>query len=231
MFDFETEVRKWRGEVARSNTLTIDQIEELEDHVRTVYEEHLLSNFPTDVAWQRARGSLGAPEQLSAEYKKNEGGSWFSWVRVGWAAFVVSFFLPATRIYWDFTKFEMYSGVAHFFDVEARGEGIIGLHAFLIAMSGDAGAVGVLSGLTNVLMLATFFRIGRAGYGRLRIITGALVASSALNFWWLLPATSAGLLDIGYFVWTGSFALVTAGLTKRLLAMRSGRAAATWAKV
>ena len=210
MFDVDGVIRSWRRELAAKRSFSRDQLDELEDHVRSTYRSLVEAGARPAEAWASARRDPGTAAELSEEFRKVEGAAWRRVMKLGWALFAVSFFLPVHRFGLPFSGLE-WSTLA--FDLP-RGA-LPGIEAFLVAITGEGGAVGVASALTNALMLATLWRIGERG--RTTIIALAIMMSLSvfLNVWWMQVVDAISDLRVGYYAWLGSFGLVSAGLLMR----------------
>lgn len=209
MFDVEAAVRAWRVGFAEARSFSTGDLDELEDHLRGAYEVELYLDprlAPAE-AFERARAGLGAPADLSGEFAKVEGKAWHRLLTAGWVMFALSWFLPVHRMGIRFTDFNV------------KGLLLPGVEALWVALTNGGGPAGVLSGLTNLLMAATFWRIRDAGRNRVAALAGLLLASVALNLWWLVQVDQPGDLLAGYYAWTASFGVVGAGLALRARAM------------
>jgi len=197
MFDLDVAVRAWRNELATKRSFSVFDLEELEDHLRAGYEVELHLNPGLDpaVAFSCARENLGSPSDLSAEFAKVEKKAWRGVLVAGWVLFVVSFFLPV-----------------HEFCAS-------GFEAFWLAATGEAGAVGVLSALTNLLMPLTLWRLSHTSRSGMRARAEVLVLSVLLNLWWLTFPDHVSELMVGYFAWMASFGLAGTGLLMRARAL------------
>jgi hypothetical protein len=103
MFELETAIRTWRDGLARQQTLTKDDLDELEDHFRTTYGELVEIGIAPDQAVSLARKALGEPRDLATEFRKNDDPWWRLFIRAGWVMFAVSFVLPVHA--WGITVF------------------------------------------------------------------------------------------------------------------------------
>ena len=213
MFDPEVALREWR-QTARGYSLSTNELDELEDHLHSTYLAHQTSATSPAEAFGIALRALGTAEQVSSEYRKVRSHTWIRLLKAGWAAFAVAFLLPVV------------DGGITLLDPEL-GEGLLpGFQAFRFAVTGEEGAVGVLSALTNVLMLATMWRATALGRQRAVLLGVALSAAALLNGWWLTVADPIAELRVGYYVWWSSFGFVSAAVLLRARA-HLGRAAET----
>jgi hypothetical protein len=94
-----------------------------------------------------------------------------------------------------------------------------GIQALILALDGSGGAIGVATGLTNLFMLATFWRISDGGRGRIRLLALLLTLGAALNLSWFVLSDNRWDLYAGYYAWVSSFGLVGAGLWRRAYAL------------
>lgn len=209
MFDLDEAVGDWRRTFARARSFSRWDLDELEDHLRAAYEVELV--LDPDLEPERAFGyavaTLGTPTELSVEFAKVEGRGWRRLVRVGWLVFAISFFLPVAR-------YGITLGDADF------QEGLLpGIQALLLAFGGWGGAIGVLSGLTNLLMGATLWRISDAGPKRTRLLAWLMTLGAVLNTCWLVLTDDRSGLFVGYYAWLASFGAVASGLWMRARAL------------
>jgi len=212
VFEIDSAVQTWRTQLARQQTLTRDDLDELEDHFRATVAELIDTGIAPDQAVVLARNALGEPEPLAVEYRKNDNPWWRRFARVGWAMFAASFILPVHT--WGITIFNT-----------TFGDGAVpGVQAFLIALQGEGGPVGVASALTNVIMLATMWRISRRGVGGILGATVLFAVSMLLNGWWLFQVGHVSELMIGYYAWWASFGVVGTGLALRARALLARQA-------
>ncbi len=214
MFDLESAIGAWRDRLARAGGLTRAQLDELEDHLRTECETLVARGVEGSEAWARARDRVGAAEALAAEFRKVESTAWRRTLRFGWAIFVLAYFLPVHEYGISLLDFDLQEGL------------LPGFQALLVAVGGDAGIVGVLSGLTNLLMLASMWRIGDRSLRTVSALAGAAAAAALLNTWWLVTADTLTELRVGYFLWWGSFGVVAVGLALRAFALAARAKAA-----
>ncbi len=202
MFDLDAAVRAWKEALASERSLAGADLDELEDHVRCKVETLMSRGVDEERAWTAARDTIGAPEELSAEFRKVGGGAWRMLVRVGWVLFAAAFFLPVHRY-----------GLSHV-DLKVDSGVLPGIEAFLVALkSGPAGAV---SALTNFVMLLTMWRISARGRPWVLALTLTMWAATCLNAWWMVDADPITDLRLGYFLWWTSFGVVSTGLALRV---------------
>lgn len=205
MFDLDGAVREWRRGFARERAFTTCDLDELEDHLRAAYEVELDLNpalAPRD-AFHYARTLMGSSEVLSAEFEKVEGRAWRRLLTAGWVVFAISFFLPVARDGITLGQLDV-------------GEGLLpGVQALLLAMAGWGGAVGVASGLTNLVMAATWWRVSDAGRGRIRLLAWLATLAATINLCWFFLGDYHPDLLAGYYAWLSSFGITAAGLWTR----------------
>ena len=113
----------------------------------------------------------------------------------GWALFVISFFAPVVR---DGTTL-------------AKG-GIPGWEAMSLALGGRGGSWGIVSGLTNLLMLGTVIVLRREIRGIVFGFAVLVIVATLLNGYWFFAVDSRGDLLLGYYLWWTSFAVLSVGL-------------------
>ena len=218
MFEIDSAVQTWRTQLAHQQTLTRDDLDELEDHFRATVTELIDTGIAPDQAVVLARNALGEPEPLAVEYRKNDNPWWRRFVHAGWAMFAASFILPVHT--WGITIFNT-----------TFGDGAVpGVQAFLIALQGEGGVVGIVSALTNIVMLTTFWRIARRGRRGIVAAAGLMAGAAILNGWWLFQVSTISELQIGYYMWWASYGAVASGLAlrARALAKRAAPAIASW---
>lgn len=114
---------------------------------------------------------------------------------LGWVAFATSWFLPVH----EFSR--------------TISEGVVpGWEVAVDVLSGEGGALGVLSGLTNFLMLLTIPVAVFASRKGKRVLALACFVACLLNAtWWIRHSHDAGFMA-GYYLWTVSFLVVGVGL-------------------
>ena len=205
MFELDRAVADWRRTFAKERSFSRYDIDELEDHLRAAFEVEL--TLDPALAPERAFGyaceTLGSPGAISEEFDKVGGRVWRRLLTVGWLVFATSFFLP----------------VAHYGITLGQGnfqQGFLpGIQALLLALGGSGGAIGVLSGLTNLFMLATFWRISDAGRPRIRLLAWLMTLGAVLNLCWFVLMDDPSELFVGYYAWLTSFAVVGSGMWMR----------------
>jgi len=205
MFEMEAAVREWRRGFATERGFSRHDLDELEDHLRAAYEVELVLNpaLAPEHAFRGACETLGSATALSKEFAKVGGRGWRRLLKAGWLLFAVSFFLPVAR-------YGITLGSGSFED------GLLpGIQALLIAMSGAGGVLGVLSGLTNLVMGASFWRIEDANRLRTRVLASLATLAAVLNLCWLVLGDDPSGLYAGYFTWLASFGVVGTGLWLR----------------
>ncbi len=208
MFDLDRAVLSWRWSFARERSFSTDDLDELEDHLRAAYdlELELSPGLAPARAFTHACESLGQAETLSAEFAKVGGRWWRRLLRVGRVAYGVSFLLPVVRNGITLAGMNIHDG------------GLPGIQAFLVALeSGDA--VAVASALTNVAMLASFWRMGDARRRRVWLLSLLLGLSAVLNLSWFWMVSPPSDLFAGYYVWLASFGVTSVGLALRARAL------------
>ncbi len=173
-------------------------------------------------------------------------GNWRRLLLAGWAMFAVSFVLPATAVPPLFrpppppppppevTEAPDAEPVqptdADEPDEPAERPVIRGWEAavfailLVTAMSSVGDLAAVLSGLSNILILLTFLKLGGVRPPESRWLVRLVGGAALLNLYWALSALSewphfwqdgTSPLDIGYWVWAASFICVAAALLLR----------------
>ncbi|NNE36172.1 MAG: hypothetical protein HKN13_13105 [Rhodothermales bacterium] len=199
MFDLDSAVNGWRNDLAREGALSNRDLDELEDHLHSSYESLVESGCEADFAFEQACQDVGAVAELADEFGKIEEKTWRQVIVGGLALYVVSFFLPVYR-----------------FGIKLFGDGvddIPGFEAFFYAISGELGFLGIVSALTNFLMVAALLKLSRFDRTTILSLAGVVIAAAFLNLWWMTEGF-ADLL-IGYYAWWASFASVATGLVLR----------------
>lgn len=196
MDDLEKAIRLWRRRIAREAVLSRQDLEELEDHLRSSVAVRLTAGDSAQEALATARQELGAAHDLAVEYRKVEPKGWRNWVYAGLAVFVVSFFLPATE------------------GLLGNSSSFRGIEAFLWALDWEEGnGLGLLSALTNLLLPLALWRVWRRDDEGIHGLAGIIAAAAFLNLWWLTQIEPVSDLMIGYFAWVSSFCLTATGLS------------------
>ncbi len=137
-------------------------------------------------------------------------------VFVAWALFAASFVMPA------YTEGQLFPPPPGADDSAASTEGDAqpGWNAFVMALVGTGGRIGMASALTNLLMLASLATL-RTKWSMGRLVGGQwlpLVLGGAglfnLVYWpmWVAEETVVASLLVGYWVWAASFLGVAVGL-------------------
>ncbi len=209
MFDLDQAIRAWRHALASERALSATQLDELEDHLRSAYQSLMAGGLPPRDAWVRARESLGTPEELSAEFRKIDGLAWRRLIRIGWVMFALSFILPAHRY-----------GMT-LFNLDIGGGVLPGFQAFVFAVAGEAGAFGVASALTNIVMALTMWRVADHGRSSITALAAIMTAATLVNGWWIHGVDRLADLRMGYYVWLAAFGFVTTGLVLRARTLAS----------
>ena len=209
MFDLDDAVRQWRREFKRERAFSTRDLDELEDHLRAAYEVelHLDPGLAPARAFAGACEVLGAPGTLSGEFAKVEGKAWRRLLRLGWVAYAVAYFLPVARYGITLGQGDFHEGL------------LPGIEALWLALTGAGGVVGILSALTNAIMLATFWKVADAGKSRTWLLTVLMLSATVLNLCWLVIVDTPADLFAGYYTWLASFGLVGAGLALRARAL------------
>lgn len=229
MFEFETEVGRWRRKVERGSSLSPREVDELEDHLRARFDLELgmtPERSPSRV-FNTVCDELGEAAALSKEFAKAGRRRWRPVLLGAWAMFATSFFLPLSRTVW----------------VEAGS-----LHPDLAALAGpqtpyeflrvlitvgmtDAvlavwlGAAVVLPNLPLLMTLPTLLGSRRPDRRWLRWVLGGmgvvlpglgmLRVFSPAPFPYEEAAVALQYPGAGYWLWSGSFAFAAAALWLR----------------
>ncbi len=97
MFDLNDHIRKWRSNLARSQTLETSDIDELESHLREEIEQLVASKLSHEEAFLVARHRLGDAASLAEEFAKINGSVLWR-KRLFWAAVGLLGYIVATHI-------------------------------------------------------------------------------------------------------------------------------------
>ncbi len=185
--------------------MSATELDELEDHLCSTYHAHLERGTAPGHAFATALRALGSVEQVSSEYRKVRSTTWLRLLKSSWAVFAVAFLLPVA------------DGGITLLDPDL-GEGLLpGFQAIRVAL--EEGGWSTFSALTNLMMLATMWRV--SGLGRRPIFALGMVAlaSALLNGWWLTEMDPISDLRAGYYMWWASFGLASTGLLMRARAL------------
>lgn len=200
MFELESALREWR-KTGQRYSLTATDLDELEDHLYSSYLVQVDRGIVPAEAFAKALRALGSVEQVSSEYRKVRSTTWLRLLKASWAAFALAFFLPVVE------------GGITLSDPNLR-EGILpGLQAIRAAWAD--GGWSTFSALTNVVMLATMWRVSALGRSRTTVLAAVAVASVFLNGLWLTELNALSELRPGYYLWWTSFGLASGGLLLR----------------
>lgn len=127
----------------------------------------------------------------------------------GWALFVISFFLPAVIIIESETP-----------GWKAAYAGIV-MGPFFIADRTEPWIVlWIAQALTNVVMLTSPVALARSRRNGKRSLPWLMIVVTVMNSLPLIPGIPEPPMLVGYYVWWGSFVIVTSAL---ILARRRGR--------
>ena len=228
MFDLDAEVRRWRQRQERGSSLSPRELDELEDHLRARVRLEMELNAALEPAnaLALARRGLGRPAALGKEFAKAGKPRWRRWLVAGWAVFAASFVLPVMRVGFPWEGW--------FLGWEAA------IMPFTITFAspfgdppGSLGEIaqalpGLLSPLTNLLMLATLLALGAARRRRTRWLAGLVSGGAVLNLewvvWWAEPVVWPPLgMGIGYWAWVASFFCVATALWMRVMELKPVR--------
>ncbi len=197
MFDLDSAILRWRNDFALDDAFTKSDLDELEDHLRTAFQDDVDDGTEPILAFENARNDIGAIAELSSEFGKVKSGVWRKFLTAGWAMFVLAFFLP------------VHSGGITLAVADWDVGALPGFEALYYGITGELGLMGFLSALTNVLMGLSVCGWAIRKRQNVFVLAGCLAAAVFLNLYWLTD----GLHDLrlGYFVWWASFASVAAG--------------------
>ena len=96
MFDLEAGIRSWRDRQQRTSSLSMRELDELEDHLRARVDLEVELNpaLSPARAFAVARKGLGQGTVLSSEFARAGSARWRKPFMMGWAMYAASFFLP-----------------------------------------------------------------------------------------------------------------------------------------
>lgn len=207
MFDLDARIQDWRKLQERDTSLSLRELDELEDHLRAHVDLELELNAvlaPAE-AFAIARRELGEPATLSKEFAKAGQPRWWRLVFAGCALFAVSFALPA------FGERTTGSGITTMTHGALSGWG-----AFWEALFWGDG-LGSLSALTNLLMLAGLVTLAIRCRPTKRWLPALLAVAGVMNLvYWPIWTVAGGdpltTLLPGYWAWATSFFCVSGGM-------------------
>lgn len=240
MFELETEVRRWRRNLERRSSLSMREVDELEDHLRARFELEL-EVTPTRSparAFHIVCEELGEAAALSKEFAKAGWRRWRSLLLAGWGMFAASFFLPISRTI-------LVEGGSLPADFVASGRAYENLWTLITVgfTSGDAVTTvwvtlwaGVAVLLPNLPMFMTLPALlgsrqpGGRWLPRVLIAIGVmhlgLAMTSVFRPFPVPYAEAAAAFEhagAGFWLWSASFALAAAALWLRRRAWTSAR--------
>ena len=200
MFDLETVVLGWRESQERESSLSPRELDELEDHLRALFdlELELDAALAPATAFAIARTELGEAATLSQEFAKAGKSRWKRLMVAGSMLFGGSLFLPVVDMGW----------LGTFYGWELVWDALSGALAFkdldLVLM------------VPNALMLLTFMalRKPRSALSRWLARLMAGVSTAGLGFG-LYALVRGALLGPGFFAWAAAFMCAAVALRKR----------------
>lgn len=204
MFDLAQEIRDWREHEIRRSSLSLRELDELEDHLRARIdlELELDAQLTAARAFAIARDALGGGRTLSKEFARAGALRWHRVLLLGWAMFTFSFLLPTLRFEFSYESVQVWS--------------LKGYEVFWAALTEG----GLRYALCNLAMLLTFPALcrGRVTGGRWLAgaiaLTGTSIFAKGLSLS-LGSGSSWASLQSGYFAWATSFVCVAVGLWLR----------------
>lgn len=103
MFDLETAIREWRGQMFAAGIKQPVPLDELESHLRDAVEAKVRAGADAAQAFQWAAGEVGLSGALKTEFRKNERKLMKRAVMISLGVFAVLFgpaiFLPALALH------------------------------------------------------------------------------------------------------------------------------------
>jgi len=210
MSEIDSAVRRWRARQERESSLSPHELDELEDHlrVRADLEMELNATWAPERAFAVVTRDLGEPSDLSREFAKAGKPRWRRFLLAGWALFAGSFAFPAY--------------VRDIVPAPFGADGSLvltgtGWDAFGNAL-GFGGPLGLLSALTNMIMVASLLVLGANRRRCDRLLRWLVVGACFLNlaYWpiWMVMVEGGRVshLLVGYWMWVISFLCVGTGL-------------------
>ena len=189
----ERAIRSWRRELEQQPSLTVREVDELEDHLRARLEVELeLSEGVAPArAFEDVRDEIGDPAKLSREFAKAGWSRSRQLVFAGWALFTASVFLPVL------VEFTIRHGYQVFW--ERWPICLPMLLTLWEARRGDPSRSRALLWLnTAAALYLVVVGMDELIRGNIAIVVGDMIRR--------------GSLLIGYWTWAASQLLVTAGL-------------------
>lgn len=213
MFDLDKRIREWRQRQERETALSPRELDELEDHLRARVDLDLELNTALAPvrAFAIARDDLGEPAALSREFAKAGKPRWRRWLVTGWSLLALSFLLPT---YISSVRIPPPAPNGTLWTARVNTE--IGFDAFGNALVwGDR--LGILSALTNVLVLASLLVLRSSRRKRGVLLRWLVGGAGILNLtYWPIRMVTEGdpisYLLVGYWTWVASFFFVATGL-------------------
>jgi len=217
MFDLEQAIAEWRQQMLDAG-IQSSALDELENHLRADIERRAGSEADHQRTFAASAGTIGAPPQIAAEFKKispSGRSRWLAWT--AWIAFLVSFFLPAYSTSAISTMSGLSCAMAVLpWHIEFSGTLPEFFEVYVLAIHDQ------LLDFANLFLLVVpvfilFFwgkerslkRIGRWSLAA-SIVVGLLLPMSL--FLW----QDVSDWKIGFYLWIGSFALFYWSLRARL---------------
>ena len=231
MFEFETEVGRWRRKVERGSSLSPCEVDELEDHLRARFEleiEMTPERSPAR-AFNTVCDELGEASALSREFAKAGRRRWRPLLLTGWAMFVASFVLPLYRTVWVEAG-SLHPDLAALVESQRPYEFLRDLGTALVALGDVAsmvwfGAAVLLPNLPLLMTLPTLLGSRRTdrrwlrrvlgGMGGVMLGLGVLRVVGPAPFPYADAAVALQYPGAGYWLWSGSFAFAAAALWLR----------------
>lgn len=212
MFELEKALARWRGRQERESSLSARELDELEDHLRARVDLELELNpgLTRARAFAAAHEELGDSRVLSSEFARAGRASWRGLLIVGWLLFGASFMMPTFENPAFFAPPPPTGATAPAAPI-AADEIMTGWEALTAAISGIVGPLGVLSALSNVLMLVAGYGLLVRRTGRARWTIGLMAGTTVGNLLLWMPGTGDNL-HAGYYAWVASFACVAVAL-------------------
>ena len=215
MFDLDAGIRRWRERQERETSLSLRELDELEDHlrVRVQLERELDPVLPPARAFAIALRNLGEPVALSKEFAKAGRPRWRQWLLTGWAMYGASWFLPVIDA--------PFFGTIRGYETLEWAGGVTGALLFFCSNLAMAATALVLWRARLSANRWVWRSVGAVGVSALVWMGGGLIYGSIQrgDMSLLVPP----VLTVGFWTWAASYICVAAALRLRA---RDGASAA-----
>lgn len=213
MFELDREIDSWRSDLETGSSLSLRELDELEDHLRARVDLELDLNpaLTPATAFRSALEGLGEPSAISKEFAKAGQPRWRRLLLTGWALYAASFLLPAFGL----------PVIPSRPDADLT---VYGYDVFRVFTQPPSGGLAALLIIPNLIMLLTLPALRRLRPWRRPWAAWIVGATGALPLGLgVLRLANGGLgyfLGVGYWVWTASFLVVATALWLRTRQVR-----------